>query len=580
MATYLPNLTDRLQPIDLFTPSWKYFEASLGKLNAMQQRAMENLSNYYYYVAKADLTHDGNKQLRNDFLKVYEDNIKNVAKLDLTKTENINYARSLFTPLTEDKNFVYDLYFTQTEKDELAKAMISKEDYNDTSVRAIKMRIFEFSKANREELSSISPFKYVPNVNEAKLALEYLQKIDPKVKRVEKTQDGKYIVTKENGESSVYPIGHIIATLYNSDARIREKYKQEAYLIRMGYLYNDGAIKGAEKYIETINSTMAYLKASKNVLNTLIEKQSKLQGKVQEELLVTLNNAKDLGDLTQDVAVKKKMYDKLIDLYNRFLILKNNLSSSLEQINEINSYEQIMKTQNILESDAFDGLWASKRITENALDLSLAYSMATRKEEIKADEIYLKNIDASIEKMKLDAKRMEDLEKKLKNFYFSQYYMEVKDKKNSLKYKYDNDPNVRRVLSESGIYNDGEVHVITVDQENRLSIADYSRDYITRATAIKNASVIKDIQPTPPVSGERASYQYVPYDIIKRGDKYHVQLIEIVNPRAQDVLSPQGASYYASNKISPEYLTLELSLDEYIGFINQKKAIVSLTQFQ
>jgi len=415
MATYLPNLSDNIAPVQVFNPNWQFFEASLQQLNAKQQQVVNSLENSYYVAAEADLTHEDNKRLRDEWLKTYKDTIQTLANIDLTKQENISYAKSLFNPILENRSFLDDYIKTKEIKTQLSYANENSPLYNETSKKALQYQLYQYSKSDYNSRLNLSPFKYIPYVSEDKLVLDYMQKLNPEVKTVSKTKDGKYNITYTNGANAVIPFTNIAASVLMSDPRIKETYKQESYVNRMELLYSQGAERGLEEYGNMINT----LKETHNKYIDILENKVKEQkGTIEEYNNILYDKINEAQSLKKMGVLNKQIIDDINTLNERKKVLEQNMQHSLDIINNAKQTNNILNKQDILLSSSFDDLYASTKLMSTAMQLGLEYANATSKTDIKEDQFALKNLehqyrmdeirlrgalDKEIEKMKLHA---------------------------------------------------------------------------------------------------------------------------------------------------------------------------------
>lgn len=129
MALDLQTYVDpTLSPL-LYTPNYDFLRYTLGKKTQQYEKGLAQVSSAYAGLKK-DLTDPVNIQRRDQYLKNADAQLRKLASADLSLQENVNAAQSLFEPMVSDKAFMYDAYYTEVNKRELAKldAWASSED--------------------------------------------------------------------------------------------------------------------------------------------------------------------------------------------------------------------------------------------------------------------------------------------------------------------------------------------------------------------------------------------------------------------------------------------------------------------
>ena len=587
MATYLPNISDTIQPPQLFQPNWQFFEGALQTLNAKQQAAIDSLSSAYYVIKEAPLTHDDNKKLRENFLKSYENDIKNLASLDLTKTENLNYASSMFNPLIDNKSFLHDYIFTKETQRELQYADESSPTYNEVSKKALQYSLLEYSKLDYENRIRLSPQRYIPYIDSSKLALDYLQKIKPEVSSVTKTEDGDFLVTTSNGEQSIIPFTNIALTAIHSDPRIKESYKQEAYVNRMQLLYNtNNPEEGYKLYIEHLNKMQAINKQQLQIVNSRISQMKQQQEQITDQLVTVLDKA--LTQKEAGVTVDKHILTTANELNEQKKILENNIDLLTKELSTVQEHKNILDKANLLKSNYYDDIYAQQKMMADALISGEEYAMATMKRDVKANPFAVENLKFKHELALENTKHLntlDELQIKYKmiygnyvgNVYGNGYNDEIDRYINNNKSKGFSNPNGNSLIS---ILNkdtklDDETKKVyasviknKIGDSNLLPIITSSTELLNNPTVI-DKSPIANYNPIPENTKSAIQNNYIPIAIV--GDK--IRVLEVrTNKNAVNVLNSSGdenTTTFSQSGNKTSYFYKDVDAKDYIDMLKQ-----------
>lgn len=390
MATYIANLTDHITPIELFRPDWQFFQSTLQNLNYKQKLYENSLNNSFYYIAEANITNEENKNLRNEFLANYKEKIEKLAQKDLTKSENIAYARSLFTPILENDSYLHDLNFTKISYDNIKKANESLSNYNEDSKLAIQYRLQEYANAPLEKRLSMKPMNYIPKVNEIELITDYFKKYEPSVQTVSVSNDGKYIITYKNGKQAEAEISNYIYHIISSDSRIIEAEKQKAYVTRMSYINTYGYDKGYEMYSNLINEKVNILRNETNKLTNIINNYNRKMSETEDAINETQRTITMINGFSlNDNEFAKNITTNMDALIKRRDFLLKNIQSALDISKQNSQLLDIFDKKRIMDSQLYDNIFAQANIVNRVSKYGLTFSSIKSEVDIKENKIYL-----------------------------------------------------------------------------------------------------------------------------------------------------------------------------------------------
>ena len=104
----------------LYTPDYTFLRYVLDKKTQRYEQGLSAVSSAYSNLQK-ELSDPTNIQRRDQYLKNAESQLQKVAGSDLSLQENVNAAQSIFDPISTNKAFIYDSYWTGRNKKALAK---------------------------------------------------------------------------------------------------------------------------------------------------------------------------------------------------------------------------------------------------------------------------------------------------------------------------------------------------------------------------------------------------------------------------------------------------------------------------
>ena len=207
MATYLPNVNRYVSKTKAFTPDFKFLSDSLDKRQDRYDTNYKKMNNLYGSVLHADLSRDDNREIRDEYVKALAPRLQQLSGVDFSLQQNVDAAKSIFTPFFEDEKTVRDIVFTKRYKSEIGKMESFRKSqdedtrtkYWDGGIQMLNYSMDDFTKNTREESMNVRLPELVENVNLVKRGFEALKESGMTDQNVTISKDGHYRITQKNG---------------------------------------------------------------------------------------------------------------------------------------------------------------------------------------------------------------------------------------------------------------------------------------------------------------------------------------------------------------------------------------------
>lgn len=397
MATYLTGSNKYIPQIQPYQPDLNFYKTVLDTKTAQYEAGYDRVNSIYGTLLNSALTRQDTSSMRNDFFSKANNEIQRLAGVDLSMEDNQTAAFQVFKPLTTNKlfakdvNFTKDLY-TEYDRSEFFRDCINEKEcggkYWQGGVDYLQYKAQDFAEADEKTAMGMESPKYVPFVNVVSDAVDFALKSKLEMQTV--TSDGRYIYTTTNGVPMETPLHSYFIAKYGNDQKAADMYGVSAYLQRKNY----GQSKAAE-----FGSTQA---AEADYIQQVIsaaDKANREYKKQAEQTKETVNAKKGVvEDYIKNKGVDPEMDKDLIEYYQRLNddtdaadAADTYYKESLD-ISSPSSLEGISQTALAARADAI--------LARNLLDSDMAtaahsYATMTQKQDVKADPIYLENLDFS-----------------------------------------------------------------------------------------------------------------------------------------------------------------------------------------
>lgn len=277
MATYVPGYKRYEREFEPFTPDFKFLDNVLSIRQDRYNTNYKQMNDLYGKIVYADLSREDSKEIRDQYVNALIPKIEKVSGMDLSVQQNVDAARSLFTPFYDDDLIVRDLVNTSAYKSAMnvAESYKNSDDkelrkkYWSTGVEALQYQMEDFVSADKEAALKIAPPRYVPNADLYNVAQEYLKEQNYKMQWVTGADNKSYyIITGENGERLVPTAYSDLQRALNNDPRIIDAYRTDAYVQSRRYAQQgmdagkysniqDGRVAWAKQTIEDLRLKVA-----------------------------------------------------------------------------------------------------------------------------------------------------------------------------------------------------------------------------------------------------------------------------------------------------------------------------------
>ena len=417
MATFLPQVQTYIPQLETFTPDYKFLQDVLDTRQDRYTNNYKQLNDLYGKVVYADLSRDDNKAIRDQFSKELTPKLEQISGMDLSMQQNVNTAKGLFKPFYEDKNMVFDMYYTKQYGKQMSHAqslLRSPEEkerwkYSEWGVQDLKYQMDDFKSASREESTNRNAPYFTNNVNLVEMGIEALKKHGMKIKKT--TSDGKWLVTTQNGhlltnqltgyqpivDKSGKPTGKLDykkpiysspAMEYLQETLIHDPAVAQAYYVKNKTLARQNAEANADQFGSVEKAKEEWAKAvlkkyGLEIPKEIVKVNAQLQDKTEQiKNWEAYKNDKGIipGSAEEDVLLKSR-YER--DLLDKTLQMKNK------------TYKDVAGPAQNLEL-LLQKAYRAKSAMEMNKDMAAAaiqYSYIDYEETKKADPFALKQMD-------------------------------------------------------------------------------------------------------------------------------------------------------------------------------------------
>lgn len=158
MATYLPNVTDVFPKPVTYTPDFSYMDKMLRRRQSMYEQGYAQVAGKYAFLNR-EVTNGTNREFRDKFLQQAVGNLKNLSAMDLSISQNVQAAASVFEPFYKNKNALGDMALTEhwNQQEAIAETYRLKDggkEYSDDNVNFIRLQRQEFANGSADSWSS------------------------------------------------------------------------------------------------------------------------------------------------------------------------------------------------------------------------------------------------------------------------------------------------------------------------------------------------------------------------------------------------------------------------------------------
>jgi hypothetical protein len=92
MATYLPGVQPFIPQTEVFTPDYKFLQDVLSTRQDRYDSNFKEINKLYGEVVYAPLSHQKNKEKRDQYANALTNSLKQVAGMDLSLAQNVTHS--------------------------------------------------------------------------------------------------------------------------------------------------------------------------------------------------------------------------------------------------------------------------------------------------------------------------------------------------------------------------------------------------------------------------------------------------------------------------------------------------------
>lgn len=279
MATYIQGVSSYIPQFQPYQPDLNFESGLLQQKQTQYDTNWKALNNVYGQYFYADLTRDPNVKKKEDLLRNIDFNLKRVAGLDLSLSQNTEQAMQVFKPFYEDKTLMKDMAWTKTKNAQRNYGLSLKNDpdkakskmYWDDGIKAIDYLTDEFRTSSDEESMKFGNVAYTPFRNVMTEARELAKASGIKMNTPSFSEDGKWMYQTKNGQQIMEPLSKLFEAELGNDPGIQDVYRTKAYVQRKDYVESNAAQFNGDKTA----AEMQYLQENFKVLKDQVKESYK-----------------------------------------------------------------------------------------------------------------------------------------------------------------------------------------------------------------------------------------------------------------------------------------------------------------
>jgi hypothetical protein len=321
MATYIPGMTDYVPQIQPFQPDYNFLGNVMQTRQSRYDQGYNQVNSLYNSLLNSPMLRDANIHQREELFKTIDQDIKKISGMDLSLQQNQDAAMKVFQPFYDNKDIVNDMVWTKNYQNQLSKGegMKSCTDpdkcggrYSDASIKKLHYKADEFRNMSAQDALNFGKPQYENYYDWQKDAIKLAK--DANLNVTQDIDNGKWIVTKKNGELVEGGLYGLFKNTYGNDPRVEANYNTQAYVNRKDFSKQNAAQFGSEEaaenhYIQDVMNRYneAFSKRKEEAVdthanltgtrNTLIDKKESTGGLLPNQLSILENilNGKEVS---------------------------------------------------------------------------------------------------------------------------------------------------------------------------------------------------------------------------------------------------------------------------------------------
>ena len=386
MATYINGVTDYIPQIQPFKPDFNFFQSALEKKQLQYQAGYDKISKIYGQLLNSDLLRQSNKDRRDELFTQIDSEIHRLSGVDLSLSENVQAASTLFQPLIDNDYFRKDLAFTKKYQGELQRANgLRRRPDPKSDIKwwqegetALHYQAQDFAKSTDQESLGFNTPTYVPFVNATEMMFKFAKDNNLDVNSGP-IFNGGFIYKYKNGEPAIPVFQSVFSSMLGNDPRVKDMMTVQAYLDRKNYISQNAQNFNGDEYAAETDYLKNKVTAINQYFRAIASDGNEKASTIKNTKAVIENKAKKNG-------VNPAVDQDLIDLYNN---LQND--EQIQDTVNAQANEALTGTDAIQFDDAdreglryrVDNAVSSLLLHQLANDTAKQYAMAKSDVEIK-----------------------------------------------------------------------------------------------------------------------------------------------------------------------------------------------------
>lgn len=324
-------------------PNLQFDASIIGNKQSDYTEGKNRAAMLYGSMLNAAVTRQDSLQAKNEYLKLIEQDLKRVGKVDWSIDSNVKAASKLFQGMLSNKSLQKDILWTNDFNRELQRSESYRNcadpakcggQYWEEGVRYMQYKRMEFQNADPASMLSMEAPKFVPYNSVMVDAMKQLKDSGLSVE-FDAIENG-YVVTTKNGDELKSPLTLLFNSTLGKDPKFTEMFKTKAYVDRKDWVY--GKMSSGEFETEE-EANFQYLKGISDVNRNRIDKlSSQLQvdrGYLDQKIQALLSEFNNGG------------FQKGSDKY-KYLVSLNDLKNSSDNADQyLNQLRELSNTGNV-----------------------------------------------------------------------------------------------------------------------------------------------------------------------------------------------------------------------------------------
>lgn len=413
MATYIAGVTDYIPHLQPFRPDLNLLNYALQTKQAQYQQGYSKISSIYGTLLNSPMLRESDITRRDEFFQRAQSEIQKMSEIDLSRSDNVNAAFSVFQPLIDDPNITSDMAYTKQYHNELSRAEGFRNcvdpkkcggSWWSEGEQALGYWADEYSRTDDGEALSFERPRFTPYNSAYDKALSITKDLGISVKSTGVGRDGNFIYTTKNGQQIVGPLADILNGMVGSDPLIKETYRTKAYV----------DYKSTVKALAPLfngNEEMAEDRFLTEKLNQLTESNTTQKRKLDSAKNAVTSRKDLLGSKINDGTPRKSdnplvqsyvNYIEQEELLNKASGVTQTVTDNLDR-NTLVAADRKMKRQRLL--DAYASTLLQSDLTRAAYD----YAMLTKEITMEVNPYQKSYYDYQLDMMKMGEKFKYDI---------------------------------------------------------------------------------------------------------------------------------------------------------------------------